>query len=747
MQLRGYQTAALDAIFAYWATEGGSPLVEMATGTGKSLVIAELCRRLWREYPRFKILVVTHVKELIEQNHAELRAIWPLAPAGINSASIKGDRSTNERIIFCGIQTVHRKAAMFGAVDLLLIDEAHLVPRNAATMYGRFIADLQALNPEMRVAGLTATPYRLGSGRLDVGDGAMFDKIVFSYGIADGVRDGYLARLVSKATVTGFDLTGVGKSGGEYIEKQLQAAVDKTEITRRAVDEAAAFGRDRKSWLAFCSGVEHAYHVRDEIRLRGVVAETVTGKTPPEERSRILKDFKTGHIRCVTNNSVLTTGFNAPGVDMIMAMRPTASPSLYVQMMGRGTRKAPGKENCLVLDFAKLIYTHGPVDNVKPPKEKGAGGVAPVKECPNCHSLIHASLRECPDCGYGFPPSDVISLTARASALAIMGSAPAEWLSVAGRGFSMYYSNPGAPTCVQTVFKCGPVQHDPPPSRMARHKTYLCPEHKPGKAKTRADNFWKDHGGRLPVPSSAVSWVSRSGELRETASIQVEPNGKRMEVVNYRAAAVDAPSMMVAGVGMSSKADRGLEFYRTPIEATRALIAIEGDRLPQNIWEPACGDGAMAEPLGAAGRTVLATDIVDRGYDIGDVDFLTTRLEDSAYINAVVTNPPFSLAQQFVDRSFSFSNIHYCALLLRLAFLESGKRKEWFEANPTARVHVSSRRLPMMHRENYEGVRTASSAIPHAWFVWLRGYDGPPQLRWFDWREFSPASDATIGGE
>lgn len=525
MELRPYQTEALNAIFDYWAAEGGSPLVEMATGTGKSLVIGELCRRLVKQYDGFKVLCLTHVKELIEQNFSELLNIWPLAPAGIHSAGL-GQRATRQQIIFAGIQTAHRNAAQFGSVDLLIVDEAHLIPRNANTMYGRFIAALLATNPDMRVAGFTATPYRLGTGRLDQGDGAMFDRIVYTYGIADGVRDGYLARLVSKATETGFDLTGVGKSGGEYVEKQLQAAVDKAEITSRAVSEAVAYGRDRKSWLAFCSGVDHAYHVRDEIRRRGFSAETVTGATPSDERARILADFKSGKIRCVTNNSVLTTGFNAPGVDMIMALRPTASASLYVQMMGRGTRNAPGKDSCLVLDFAGLIRTHGPVDCVKPPSSREKGGVAPVKECPQCHSLLHASLMTCPDCNHIFPPSAVSKLTAKASALAIMGISPAEWVPVTDRRFSMNY-RPKGTTLLEATFFCDGV----------KHRAWFMPEWGMRKG-NRADKFWIEHGGQMPCPRTAVSWISRQAELGPTSGIKIEPNGARWKVVDSRAALV-----------------------------------------------------------------------------------------------------------------------------------------------------------------------------------------------------------------
>jgi hypothetical protein len=193
--------------------------------------------------------------------------------------------------------------------------------------------------------------------------------------------------------------------------------------------------------------------------------------------------------------------------------------------------------------------------------------------------------------------------------------------------------------------------------------------------------------------------------------------------------------MMVSGVGLASKAERGFEFYRTPIEATRALIAIEGDRIPHCVWEPACGDGAIAQELSLSGRSVCSTDIVDRGYG-GVCDFLNYREPHHASLTAIVTNPPFSAAQEFVDKAFSFPSIHYCALLLRLAFLESQKRKEWFEANPPARVHVSSRRLPMMHRESWTGPKS-TSAVPYAWFVFLRGYDSDPAIRWFDWADYA----------
>lgn len=529
MELRQYQSESLDALDSYLNEGLDGALLEIATGCGKSLIMAELCQRLVRRFPAVRIVSVTHVQELIAQNHDELLSLWISAPAGIYSAGLN-KRDARSQITFCGIQSVHDKPELFGSVDLLMIDEAHLVPKKTHTMYGKFIAALRKTNPDMRLVGLTATPYRLGTGRLDEGDDRLFERTVYTYGIADGVRDGYLAPLSSKGMETRFDLTGVKKSGGEYVEKQLQAAVDRDDITERAVAEAVAYGRERRSWLAFCSGVAHAFHVRDAVRRRGFSCETIVGTTAPAERARIIADFKAERIRCLTNNSVLTTGFNAPGVDMIMALRPTASPGLYVQMMGRGTRLAPDKDKCLVLDYARLVETHGPIDEIRAPRAKG-GGPAPIKECPSCHELIRAAARECPECGHVFEPLGVPNqpkITAKASNLSIMSSSPPTWLTVTGRKFAAYHK-PDSEASVCVTFKCGAVPH----------KRWYNPDIQ-SKGHYYADRFWLDHGGNMPVPRSADAWLERQDELRPTEQISVKPDGKYIRVDGTKAAAAIA---------------------------------------------------------------------------------------------------------------------------------------------------------------------------------------------------------------
>jgi len=550
MPLRYYQEDAVDALFDYWSEEPGNPLIDLATGTGKSMVMATVIQRLVQGWPDMRIMVVTHVAELIEQNYLELLGVWEFAPAGIFSAGLNR-RDARSQILFCGIQTVWNKIDIIGHVDVVLVDECHLIPTKSNTMYGQFFRALRELNPDLKIVGLTATPFRLDSGRLDEGDDRMFDRVVYTYGIADGVRDGYLAPLSSKETAMALNVKGVGRLGGDFKQSALQAAVDKFDVTRQAVDEIVAKGVDRRSWLCFCSGVEHAEHVRDEIRSRGISCETITGETPKDERRRIIEDFKAYRIRALTNNSVLTTGFNHKGVDLIAALRPTLSASLYLQMMGRGTRVlyAPGmptstpeerraaisagpKPSCLVLDFAGLVDKHGPVDMVQP-KEPGSGeGDAPVKICPQdgfdkhghagCGEKLHASVRICSCCGFEFDIDDSPKITAQAAAAPIMSTAEPETRAINERNFWHHPGKDGKPDSVKISYMVG----------MTAINEWVCPGHK-GYPKTKADRFWMEHGGQRPFPTSALDWIERQGELKDTVEIQVKPNGKYWDVIGH----------------------------------------------------------------------------------------------------------------------------------------------------------------------------------------------------------------------
>lgn len=537
--LRPYQRDSIDSLYTFWQRMPvGSPLLVLPTGAGKSLVIATIAQEFLDFGPSTRIVQVTHVKELIEQNYKELVGLWPWAPAGIYSASL-GRREAAAQILFAGIQSVWNKAARIGHVDVLLVDEAHLIPPDASTMYGAFLAALRAINPNILIVGLTATPFRAGTGRLDEGDDKLFDEITFEVGIRDLIDDGYLVPLVSKATTTVLNVKGVKRSGGDFVASALQRVVDTHPITRAAVDEIMSYGESRRAWLAFCTGVEHAHHVAAEIRSRGITCEAVDGSMKRGERDAIIRDFRAGKTRCLTNANVLTTGFNVPQVDLLAMLRPTESASLYVQMVGRGTRCigpdinasiAAGKPDCLVLDFAGNVRRHGPVDKVNVKKGGKGGGEAPVKECPTCHSIILAGLRQCPDCGHEFERDVERNITASAAVTPILSSSTPTFVPVTSRTFYRH-DKPGGTPSVRVQYLCG----------SAAHREWICPEHE-GTTRKKFERWWTDHGGKSPAPADVTETLARVGtELRETAEIRIRANGKFWEIVGRKIAPAVIP--------------------------------------------------------------------------------------------------------------------------------------------------------------------------------------------------------------
>ena len=228
--LRPYQQAAIAAIYRYFEERDGHPLVVIPTAGGKSIVLAAFIQGVLQQWPDQRILVVTHVSELIAQNHAEMMGLWPDAPAGIYSAGL-ARREIGARVLFAGIQSIHRRAYDVQQCDLVLIDEAHLIPRSSDTMYRRFIHTLSRINPGLKVIGFTATPYRLDSGMLHEGECRLFTDIAYEVSIRDLIDQGYLCPLISKTTNLTLDVGGVGTRGGEFIAGQLQAAVDREAIT------------------------------------------------------------------------------------------------------------------------------------------------------------------------------------------------------------------------------------------------------------------------------------------------------------------------------------------------------------------------------------------------------------------------------------------------------------------------------------------------------------------------------------
>ena len=467
LQLRDYQIAAIDGLYQYWADgRGDNPLIVAPTGAGKSLILARLVSDAL-EYPGTRIMVLTHVKELLEQNAAELAQMVPGLDFGFYSASI-GQKRLDKRVTFAGIQSIWKLAYdIVPAPDLVLVDEAHLVPKNTTTRYGKFLDDLRTCNNDVKVVGLTATPYRLDSGYLHKGEGAIFDGIAYDIPVGMLIDKGYLSPVVSKGAKAKIDLSNVGMRGGEFIESQLAMAASDPELVKATVAEIVHFGADRKSWLVFASGVAHADMIREAMSDHGIVAEVVTGDDETRDRARKIADFKAGRLRCLINVNVLTAGFNAPATDLVALVRATASAGLYAQMVGRGTRLAPGKADCMLLDFGGNVERHGFIDavRVKDKSSGGGDGEAPAKECPDCQSMVPTGLRYCA-CGHKFPEPELNHGHKAYGGAVLSSQVVAEWVDVDDVTYAKH-AKQGKPDSVKVTYICG----------MVTVNEWLCPDH------------------------------------------------------------------------------------------------------------------------------------------------------------------------------------------------------------------------------------------------------------------------------
>ena len=406
--LRNYQEHAVNSMFNYFKSgKTGNPLIAMPTGTGKSLILAEIIRRILLAWSDQRILVLTHVKELIVQDLAALHSIWPDAPSGVYSASLNQRKIAP--VTFGGIATVAIRPELLKGTKIILIDEAHLVSTKGSTMYRTLIDTLTGYNPSLKVIGTTATIYRMGQGLLTEGKDRLFTDVCCDMTGLNAfnwfIEEGYLAPLIPRPMETEFDLTEVRTLAGEYNAKDLATAVDLDQTTEAACEEVIRYGEDRKSWLIFATSIDHAGHIGQYLRNRGITTGVVHSKIPDIERDLIIDKFKKNELKCVVNQNILTTGFDHPSLDMLAIMRPTKSVSLWVQMLGRSTRPCPGKENALVLDFARNTERLGPINDpvLHRPKGKSKGGTAPVKTCPECQCYNHARASICIDCGYEFP--------------------------------------------------------------------------------------------------------------------------------------------------------------------------------------------------------------------------------------------------------------------------------------------------------------------------------------------------------
>lgn len=353
-KLRPYQQEAVNSTVFHFRKEKSPAVIVLPTGAGKSLVIAELAR-----IANGRVLVLAHVKELVEQNHAKYKSFGVVA--GIFSAGLNR-KDINEKVIFGSIQSVARAPQeFFQSFSLLIVDECHRISVEGETQYLQVISKLKEQNVEIRILGLTATPYRLGLGWiyqynshkkiLKTNQDRFFDKCIYELSLRFMISSGFLTPPIKiDSPVACYDFSSLKINDKKFVMSEVEGILkDQKRITPVIIRNIIDMSEDRKGVMIFTSSVAHAEEILRS--LPPFISAMVVGDTVTDDRDEIIEAFKNQKLKFLVNVSVLTTGFDAPHVDVIAILRPTESVSLYQQIVGRGLRLSPGKNDCLILDY------------------------------------------------------------------------------------------------------------------------------------------------------------------------------------------------------------------------------------------------------------------------------------------------------------------------------------------------------------------------------------------------------------
>jgi DNA repair protein RadD len=554
LTLRPYQQQAVDAVYQHLRERDDNPVVVIPTGGGKTPVMATICRDAVQTW-NGRVLILAHVKELLQQSVDKLKQVCSDLPVGVYSAGLKR-RDTEHAVIVAGIQSVYKRACELDAFDLILVDECHLIPSDGEGMYRQFLSEARVLNPQVRVVGFTATPFRLDAGPICRED-HFLNSVCYEVGVRQLIADGFLSPLISKAGIAKADTSQLHVRAGEFVASEVEAAMDDAALVEAACAEVAEITKDRKSVLIFASGVQHGRHVVSVLAEKhGIDSGFVCGETPDGERDELLTRFRGEQrrlfqhppLKYLCNVNVLTTGFDAPNVDCVVLLRPTLSAGLYYQMVGRGFRLHPGKANCLVLDYGGNVLRHGPVDQLQVIEKRGDGtGEAPAKECPSCRALIAPAYSNCPQCGHAFPSPERKKHESQASKAGVLSGQVTDCeYEVRDITYSVHTkkdADESAPKTLRVDYRLGLDYWV---------SEWICIEHT-GWARRKAEQWWKARSPD-PPPDTAqeAADLANNGALAHTEFVTVRSvAGEKFErIQSCRLGPKPEPSLLHAVIDL-----------------------------------------------------------------------------------------------------------------------------------------------------------------------------------------------------
>lgn len=570
MRLRDYQRTACRKIYnAIAAEKSKATICAMPTGVGKSLVNADFAGGIVTAFPGQRILCVTHSQILVGQNAEKMRELMPNIPFGVVSAGL-GRREYGYPVTFAGIGSVYRAPEKLGKINIVLVDECHAISDKDKTMYAKLFDGLRKLNPNLVIIGLSATPYRMGMGLLTEGD--TFTDVCVDMTTPEWidwfVQEGFLVPLVARKTKTFIDTSDVAIVAGDFQKSGLSNAAMRGDMTEKALSEALPALTGRKSIAIYCVSIEHVEQVVMALDAEGIDCEFVHSKRSDDENDGALKRFGRGETRFIASMGQLTTGWDCPRLDCIIMLRPTRSPGLWVQMLGRGTRpmycldayEVDGawivpdldttsgrrfaiaqsqKHDCLVLDFARNTEEMGPFDDPRLPNRRGKGGGEPImKACQKgrmvdqeyigCGRYAWAAERHCKDCGYEFYFEVKFADSTSGAAIMTGKSSVKPYVEPEVANFPVSrvtynrHTKIGKPDSIRVTYYCGPLR---------QFKTYLCPDHGGG-ATARAKQWWRKHIDQSP-PHGIETWLERMDEAAVPSEVRVRLKKDYPDVVDW----------------------------------------------------------------------------------------------------------------------------------------------------------------------------------------------------------------------
>ncbi len=533
--LRPYQLETIDALHKYVCEREGNPCVVLPTGGGKSVVMANVIQKWHTQSPWVRGCILAHRKELVIQNAEKLRAAYgeSTRDIGIFSAGL-GRRDYDSPILFASIDSIYKRAGEFQPFDFLFVDEAHRIPPAGEGKYRTFINECKRFNPKLRVAGWTATPFRMGCGDICHKD-HILNEVCYEAGVTELIDQGYLCNLKSKVGTVQPKLEDVKRNaGGDFIVKSLAEETNKQKIIQEAIHEAVWFIKEykRKSVVFFCVDIEHCHLVSEELKKHGIHAPEVTGKTGRDARDNLIREFREKRVNAICNVNVLTEGFDAPHIDCIVLLRPTLSPGLFSQMVGRGLRPDGSKDFCLVLDYGMCIDTHGPIDSLS--------GERPVMAvCGACRESFSRAIQRCPVCLWEIPKREVEILdrkdaerrlhSVNASKKSILSGVPE--VKEVHAVYVNLHRKPGKPNSLRVQYRCG----------MSMFREWICLDHSGGIGH-KSQEWWRLRFGaskeRATVAGSASGLFTSQAikEYTKTITVLKKKGEKYYSIVGYNQA-------------------------------------------------------------------------------------------------------------------------------------------------------------------------------------------------------------------